>query len=116
MKINLITILLCIFFISKKFIFQKKYDEKIYIGSYTDGFESGVLKDKKTGQEYFIYGDNNIMLPLIKEINDKRLKTKEPYITVNLVLKGIDEGKAKGEIAEKNDRDLKVVEIINISF
>lgn len=113
-KYLIIFLLFCLFFLLKRHLFEKKYNEKIYVGNYTDGFESGILKDEKTGQEYWIYGNDNIMLPLVKKMNEERKKTKKPYISVTLKVKGIDKGKSKGEIAEKGDHDLKVTEIIDI--
>ncbi|WP_297408061.1 hypothetical protein [uncultured Cetobacterium sp.] len=47
-------------------------------------------------------------------MNEERKKTKKPYISITLKVKGIDKGKSKGKIAEKGDHDLKVTEIIDI--
>ncbi|MCJ8342563.1 MAG: hypothetical protein MJH09_06910 [Cetobacterium sp.] len=96
------------------FYMNEMIKPQLYTGTYTDGFEADIFTDKNSGQAYWIYGDKSIMESLKKEMNLRREKTGEPYITVNMTLEGIDRGKAKGEIAEEGDKDLEVIRIISI--
>ena len=107
-----ITILLGAVFISKKYVVEKKFQEKKYTGVYINSFETETFKDDETGQVYWLHG---AIFPLIENAEKEReIGGQWATIAAQIKLKGIDEGESHHELSESGDRDLKVIEIIDI--
>ncbi|WP_448819995.1 hypothetical protein [Cetobacterium sp.] len=82
-----------------------------YVGTYTYGHEVEIFTDEKTGQEYWINGKSNEL----NQYMSKLVQEGMPYPKVKIKIRGIDKGKAKNELAEKDDRVLEILkyEILN---
>lgn len=82
---------------------------KEYQGTYTYGHEMGIFQETVTKQDYWLYSENS----LVEELNNNLIEIgrirNEIYPEINIIVTGIDEGKATNGLAEENDRKMKVI-------
>ncbi len=94
------------------FIGCNNLSPKEYTGYYIYGHETEIFTNEKTGQDYWIYGNTEMLNQHMKELATSK-KTSYPEVKVKIL--GIEKGKATNGLAQDSDKimEVKKYEIIS---